>query len=216
MEHLSRTASLPTLEADAALLSVASPHELPLPSVASSPQQRPTLPPGLKLATPPTTKRAQHADDDEPSQERPPEIEAFYDSAVRRLPPRFGVDSGERSRARDAWSRMIDEEPGLDARVQPGNSEDEDEEVAGLVGQPTGGSLGQGRGRAAIEELQISSLSARFADIGLPQEGGPRIDSRRASDPDIGSWEPPAGGVHAPESTTYDKLQLQLAQRATG
>jgi len=61
---------------------------------------------------------------------------------------------------------MIDEESSLEAR--PVGSEDEDDdEVAALVGSPPG------RGRAAVSELQVSSLSARFAD--LPHMHEPRV-----------------------------------------
>jgi hypothetical protein len=85
--------------------------------------------------------------------------ECAYDAPVRVMPQRFGNAESLRSRAREAWSRMTEDEPALGGDAGS-DSEDEDPEVVGLVG---GGR--RGGGSEAVHELQVSSLSARLARL---------------------------------------------------
>lgn len=160
---------------------------------------------GLPFATPP------HAHEHAPFAAGPhlrdardaPLIEEVYDSAMRRLPPKFGGAAGERSRAREAWSRMIEEEDGLNGRAAAG-SDDEDAEVASLVGQHSG------RGRAAVSELQLSSLSARFAELAQRPLPGQTLAAAAAA-------RPPAAAAASdgapPEAAPSADGAAQQAQR---
>lgn len=143
--------------------------------------------------------------------EVPPVIEGIYDSAVRRLPPKFGGAAGERSRAREAWSRMIEEEEGLDGRGAA-SDDDGDAEVASLVG------VYAGRGRAAVSELQLSSLSAKFADLSqrpsacLAAAARPPLDAAAADRPVLHGESVPA---EAP-ATTEAEPGMEMHQRTGG